>query len=610
MNNEFNENTNGVVGNNQTNEVNSNLDPNIVSNSIDNNVNQNISQNLDNNIEIPSINNIQSNVETSNVLENNIGVSDTIQNNIEQNINQQNVGQFNDQSNVVENPVEQNNVSTINTEVSNANIQGNVGFNNLENVNAQNNAFNPNPNNYTTNGIDFGFPQNDTVQSDPNIKGNNGFLKVVIIILVVAILGVAGFFGYKYFGSSISPKTKVLTSTKDFLEKNSFIANTTELYSFINNGYTLNLDASVKVKDKTNDLFNFGVAGSIVNNVKSKQLYYDLNLKSEDKNLISINGIEKDEKLYFKLKDVFNKYYYTEFIYEEIYNSGSDRLVKDITNGIVESISEEKFVSSNETKTINGKSMNLEKISLSLKESEIIDILINVMSKLKSDEEGLKFIVTEDLSLDEIKKSLDDAIKMLDESKKNITDDKVVLTYNTYLNNNNCMLLEILADEFSFVIEGYDTGTFNFKADDEDIFKGTFSKDEISITLVESNVNFKIKYSINSSSNNIKEVYNITVTYEEGTILVDLTLDMNDKTDIPSIDLSGAKDIEDITDEEQEEIIEKLKDLPLIGDYLSMYSNNYDLDYSIDSDDYDFDFDTNLEDSSTDYDFDTNFDLD
>ena len=124
--------------------------------------------------------------------------------------------------------------------------------------------------------------------------------------------------------------------------------------------------------------------------------------------------------------------------------------------------------------------------------------------------------------------------------------------YNNVLGNTKESLLEV-ANKFN-------------KLHNKNYFKLSYEEDGV-------NLNLSIDYKNNTSASEFDSNYNIVLRINELTISDYVKLNINDNKEILEIDKENSKKIDDITAEEEEQIYNKLFEIPLISSYMNMYDN-------------------------------------
>lgn len=385
-------------------------------------------------------------------------------------------------------------------------------------------------------------------------KNNNGL--IIIIVLLLAICG--GFLGYKYGKSSITPRTKFIKAMNNYLEKNESLINTTKL---LKDGYTITTTNDLKVTLGSEEIFSGKFNTN--NTYDGTNQYTEITFGDGSDSLKGIMYL-KDNKAYIKLNDIFDKFYYMDIdTNTNDYNEAYNEIKESVTKVVKEYFTEDKFILTKEDGT--------DKINVSLTGKDGANLVIKFYEEIKDNDKVFKLFTDEDNSLNEVKANLKEEIDNIKDDMESYSDE-VVISYNMYLNKNTLVKQELTLEDIVLTITGEESGNITLTSAGATIISGTFSKDNLTLKITADMANAEI--SINRQ--NIKEDkisgdYKIDIKLTSGGNTVNITLNTNIKFDksanIPNIDLSTAKSLEEMTDSEQEEIYSKLYPIlePIMG---------------------------------------------
>lgn len=406
-----------------------------------------------------------------------------------------------------------------------------------------------------------------------NEKKKNGGLIFFIVLLVVAVLGGAGYFGYKYYMSYNTPKMKFVKVMKSYLEKNEY-ANLENFKKTFKDGYTLNSTNAFKLDVDGESLFSGNFK---LNSVKNdKENYFDLSLlDSDNKDLVKSMAYSKDDKVYLKLDEVFDKFYYTKIDTNvNDYTDVLETLKESYVKIIKDFFTEDKFTSSKENGT--------EKITVTLTDKDAAELAIKFYEEAKNNEKLLNLFASEELSIDDVKEALDESITNLKDDMNDYTN-KVLITYNIYINKNVLAKQELLIEDMILTITGETSGDITLTNDGKTYVTGKYDKESVklSITDEDTTMDFTINYKEEFKDNKITGTYKVVVeVISDGSkvvVTVDSSVDITKENIVPSVDLSNAKDFNEMTDEEISSIYTKVYPLlePIMGSYdSSLYYDN------------------------------------
>lgn len=384
-------------------------------------------------------------------------------------------------------------------------------------------------------------------------KKNN--VLIIIIIVLLAICG--GVLGYLYGKKSITPKAKFVKVMSNYLEKNS-IEDLEELFAGV---YSVNTTNDFKISADNKEI----ISGKLsINSIyKDEEQYTEVSF-GDGSNSLTGNIYLKDSKAYIMLKDVFDKYYYLDM---ESDSTDYVDAYKELKNSAIKVI-KEYFTDDKFTLT---KDSNNDKISISLTGKDGASLVLKFYEEIKNNDNILGLFTDEDTSLDEVKAGLKEDIDEIKDDMESYSDE-VVISYDIYLNKNKLVKQELTIEDMVLTITGEDSGNITLISAGTTIISGTYSKDNLNLKISTDMVN--AEFSINRQNiteDKISGDYKTTIKLTSGRSAIDVTINTNVKYDksasIPNIDLSTAKNFDEITDNELEEIYSKLYPIlePIMG---------------------------------------------
>lgn len=384
-------------------------------------------------------------------------------------------------------------------------------------------------------------------------KKNNGL--IIIIILLLAICG--GGLGYIYGKKSITPKAKFVKVMSNYLEKN----NIKDLEELFDGFYSVNTTNDFKISADNKEV----ISGKLsINSIyKDDEQYTKVSFGDDSKSLTG-NIYLKDSKAYIMLKDVFDKYYYLDMESDSTdYVDAFKELKKSIVKVVNEYFTDDKFTLS--------KDSNNDKLSISLTGKDGVTLVLKFYEGIKNNDKILGLFTDDDTSLDEVKAGLKEDIDNFKDDMESYSDE-VVISYDIYLNKNKLVKQELTIEDMVLTITGEDSGNITLISAGTTIVSGTYSKDNLNLKISIDMVN--AEFSINRQNiteDKISGDYKTTIKLTSGGSTIDVTINTNVKYDksasIPNIDLSTAKNFDEITDNELEEIYSKLYPIlePIMG---------------------------------------------
>lgn len=385
-------------------------------------------------------------------------------------------------------------------------------------------------------------------------KKKNNVLIIIIILLLAICVGVLG---YIYGKKSITPKAKFVKVMSNYLEKN----NIEDLEELFDGVYSVNTTNDFKISADNKEV----ISGKLsINSIyKDDEQYTEVSFGDESKSLTG-NIYLKDSKAYIMLKDVFDKYYYLDMESDSTdYVDAYKELKKSIVKVVNEYFTDDKFTLT--------KDSNNDKLSISLTGKDGVTLVLKFYEEIKNNDKILGLFTDDDTSLDEVKAGLKEDIDNLKEEMDSYSDE-VVISYDIYLNKNTLVKQELTIEDMVLTITGEDSGDITLISGSTTIVSGTYSKDNLKLKISTNMVNAEFNINRqNITEDKISGDYKTTIKLTSGRSTIDVTVNTNVKYDksasIPKIDLSTAKNFDEMTDNELEEIYSKLYPIlqPIMG---------------------------------------------
>ncbi len=399
----------------------------------------------------------------------------------------------------------------------------------------------------------------------------------LIISIVLIVVGCLVYFGYRY----MTPKKVLIRTLNNYKES---------IYE--ENKHNDNVEKILKGDYKALD-----VTGEI--SASNQKRSFNINYNEDDKDKISqikldlnnndfkinVDLVSTNKKMYIMIKDVFKKYYYTDF---ELFDDGNDdesdfigdyinilndnenvdteKILELYIDSIDENISNSDFNSSKETIELDGKKIKTTKYTMTY-DKKLNDKIINTFIKKVKNNNDASVTLSKLLNIEEkdLDKTLDNYLKELKDGEK--------YSYNVsvYTKLNKTYLIELELDGDSIAINK-DKDTYNFiiKSEDNTITGKllTHNKDKIKL---EAKMKSKY-YSMNienvtdvtkSSSKAIEMNSETTVSMMGQSMKLNMKIALKEGKAINSDIIKDADKIENLTEQE----VDALSKL-MIGDSL------------------------------------------
>lgn len=352
---------------------------------------------------------------------------------------------------------------------------------------------------------------------------------VVVILVIIALLGLA-FFGGKYYLASRNNIKIFMNDYFDKLEgnigKNSFISGSLSLSV---NGDTIGSDGKIfKILNNLDFSMDYGI------DTRENITNIDINTNYYGDKLININTYIEGNNVYLSLGDLYSKYIKIKNNNED--NSTKDNMTNDdykviinsISTAVSESLKEEYFTKS--WVKVDGKNVN--KVELSLNNNNIKIINENIINNLKSNNDFIdSFGKLTNKKTMEVKELLDKEIEEVNNREYKNT--KISL----YTKITKFVKLEVIYGEDKAVIKRTDKG-YDFTITDNE------NSNTYNGTIIVKNNNDSTSYNINVKDSNDLEIK--------------ISNTINNTTKVDKKDVSNSVLFEDITDKEYKDIINKI----------------------------------------------------
>ena len=412
-----------------------------------------------------------------------------------------------------------------------------------------------------------------------NRKGSNAGKLIVVIILFLLMIGL-GVGGYIFYKFNNSPKVLfVKTLSKYTLLKN----DSNDLINFLSklkDGYTFSINNNVKIKSDKEEIMNALVNIKLTNNFEKKLANLNINFDDNNGSVINFNSLMEENRTYLKLNDIFDKYYYLDednsSLFEDSEIVDDSKLIEVVSNSFSSYFTDDKFSKENVDDNV--------KITVGLNDKDFYDLINLIVNDLKNSK-VLEVYASKEFPIEDIYKGLDDFISEL-KNELNLESKDITYSYSIYEKNNKLIKQELSIRDILVAIEGDTKGNIYVYNEGKIVLTGNYNKNYFKLSYEEDgvNLNLSIDYKNNSSASEFDSNYNIVLRINELTISDYVKLNINDNKEILEIDKENSKKIDDITAEEEEQIYNKLFEIPLISSYMNMYdnlNNSNDLNYDL-----------------------------
>ena len=374
-------------------------------------------------------------------------------------------------------------------------------------------------------------------------------LKIMLAIILIALLGVGGYFLYQEKFNN--PKATVMNIIND-AEKDAgkfldFSENNDDKYKI--NGL-LKIDATLpnEYKELAKIIRNIDLQFSGEVDNKNSIFNFNLNTKYKNDSMIDIKSYYEKDNLYLLLDGLYDKY--LKISLDDIKKSQADinmpevnikekdfkTITSSFTNAFKKALEELEFIKEEATITIDDKGYNVNNNYTVLKDKDVNKFIKNIVTTLSKDND-LKTVLKKFASED-VDKIFDETIKSIDELEFK---DTIKLNFYT----KGLLKQKLVSIRIDTTIDE-ETTHINFDKISDDEFI-------IVIKAVGAEISSRIKKT--SSIANINLTANVTgIKFK-----IDFNTNYEKIKEVTKPDIENSKDIDKLTEQESKEIDEKLE---------------------------------------------------
>lgn len=426
--------------------------------------------------------------------------------------------------------------------------------------------------------------------------------KIISIILGVVSIVMIGFGVYLMNSKEYIFRTavsNVFESIKEKYDKLTDDLNDLENFNKIKYNTSTNLSLMNK---------NFAsVEGDVFVDVTSQKGYLDVNTKVADEDFLAIEGLIQDKKVYVKIKEIMDKFYYedTEMEFSTSKNELTDKdfniLMDHLEKSVIKSITKDYLNKSSQSIKIENNEYRVTKVDFNITQKNYMGIMRNFLEAISNDNNAIRVLQKFEKSI--TKASIQEVLSRLNSSNSELTDE-VILNFAFYITgsgtlrrieltepslspeslltldvhnnekNQKTYILtagdgdQILTCKFTYITEA--TVEILITASGVQIQGELTNKEKektLNLTLITNGITVgKLEYKLMEVVEEQQYKLELNVS-SQGIFKLTSNNTITLGGEVPNIDVDDAKTIEDMTDEEKEEIStyieEKLNDLGL-----------------------------------------------
>lgn len=387
-----------------------------------------------------------------------------------------------------------------------------------------------------------------------------------VLVLILLIIVLISFVFYYYTHTSKYLFVKGINKTYDNVISNyeTFIDN---YFPYINDNYHNKTNTLVEIK--TDDLEeSLTLKGDIY--LTDKDNYFDLSI--DDNTLeYKLKLLSRDNNLYYKIDN--SSFYKTPIEYGN-YDDSLKKLLSILMDSVKNNMSSSSFTKSDEDIEINGDKYNTKKITLNIKSSDYMKIVISFYEKLKNDDDLLNYFmyINDYQTKEELTNYIDSTIDIYKAKLKEKTEDESVCKYSIYFYRSKPVMNELSFDEYKISYVDYkDFLEVKYIEGDEytsymrvyekkiDMFidgigygKGKY--DDTSFSIDFTDYDKKSLGHINYSYKSFKSKFDVLFDLDGFAITIESDNSINVSDEIPNVDISNSVSEKNITSSDREKL--------------------------------------------------------
>ena len=376
-------------------------------------------------------------------------------------------------------------------------------------------------------------------------KDKYHFIKILLPILLI---GGIIFGGYYYYHNYLNNSNHIIKNTIKKINESLIdeLNKESDFNSFKVNGLVkFDIDLGKENKKIAELVNNLSIQLDSEINVKKEIASIDFNAKYLDKKPISIKTYTENNKYYFYLDNIYDKYIEISNMDElnsikelesktniKINNNDIKIMINSFSEALTKALNNTKIERKEETITINNQSIKANNYYLNLKNQEINDFFLNILNTLKDDKDYRNVIkkVDED--------NIDELINKL---KTNIITDNY--NFNIYLTNSlfkpELLRFQFKVSDLTIQIDFIDKNQISLLMSINDKKDSSIELD-ITHNDASYNIDYHIKYSVPSDN--------------QETFKIDGTINIEKTNNIQNRDISNSIKIEDLSIEDRKKI--------------------------------------------------------
>ncbi len=437
-------------------------------------------------------------------------------------------------------------------------------------------------------------------------KQNNSKTVLALICIIILFL-VLLFVTFSYF---TNPRRLVVSDIEKMYSKITEYKSNQISNTVLNNDIVQlegTADIEVTGADQVFDAFrNIQLKYNYIEDKTKSRSSLDFSSTINQEEFLTVEGLNEDDIYYIKLKNLIDKFYYTNINFESILNqTNSTDLIyigDIIKETLIENITNDKFEKTNEEITVNDKTVKTNKITFNFDDKLISKIIQEIVNKIKADNKALT-ILSEQMKIEkeEVKTSLDDIVEAISTEENN------KYSYNIYVQNyvktvkreieiNNYKLeyyedgnnsqIKLIVDSQEMIDLKLNTETKTISGTINDMeIKGNYTDNSLTLNIGYMTQTIDLEIKLNNKledADNYKQDIEMNIIMSENALeMVNIKIDSKNTfskvEEIDDKDVSEAIDINEISPEDRNIMMEKIYNLPIIRDLISFYNSQMNI---------------------------------
>ncbi len=301
-------------------------------------------------------------------------------------------------------------------------------------------------------------------------------------------------------------------------------SNTLEQFLTNQEIYQMNLNSSININSSTININNLMVNMNYQVDQTNNKAIINCNLSNDETQNSSLWGIDAyltENKLYYRIKDVMEKYYYKDinlsFNNNQTQLSNIKYLYDKIINSLERKLKHDAFKTGSTTINIANKNLKVKTITIAFTNKLLTDILKDVISSFENDQKALDILMTLTATTNE--KDLKDILdNILDESTADYSSEEVLFTYEMDLKDTQVLLHKISIENEELIYSNYKNQySFIYRSNDSNVVNLSVTKKNSNTYIIEGSLLglYNIEGSYNKDNNKQQLSLNLMANKEQ-----------------------------------------------------------------------------------------------